>query len=138
MRNGRPIQDRNLRHGLREAQRQQEALMRNKQIGRAAFNALARDLIDKGLLIEAGFAGLRAQASRVTRAQRTMHPDAPPDQVREMRMAFFAGAQHVFGSIMQALDPGAEPSEADFSRMDKIAAELHAFIEQWTNDLRRT
>ena len=108
--------------------RQQEALMRNKQPERAALDTLARDLIDKGLLIEAGFASLRAQA---------MHPDAPPDQVREMRAAFFAGAQHVFGSIMQALDPGAEPSAADFSRMDKIAAELHAFIEQWTNDLRR-
>ena len=96
--------------------------MATEQSGRAALDALARDLIDRGLLIEAGFAVLRAKA---------MHPDAPPDQVREMRMAFFAGAQHLFGSIMQTLDPDADPTDADLSRMDKIAAELQAFSNQW-------
>lgn len=86
------------------------------------LDKLARDLTDKGLLIEAGFAGLRGQA---------MSPNAPADQVREMRMAFFAGAQHLFGSIMQVLDPEAEPTAADMLRMSKIADELQGFIDDF-------
>ena len=89
---------------------------------REALDQLERDLIDKGLLIEAGFASLRAMA---------MAPDAPPEQVHEMRMAFFAGAQHLFGSIMQTLDPEAEPTDADMRRMDRIDAELRAFIDDF-------
>jgi hypothetical protein len=84
---------------------------------------LTKELIGKGLLIEAGFATLRARA---------IHPDALDDQVREMRMAFFAGAQHVFGSIMQVLDPDDGPTEADMRRMSAVHAELETFITEFT------
>jgi hypothetical protein len=86
---------------------------------------LARGLTDRGLLIEAGFVGLRLAA---------MDKDASEIQVREMRMAFFAGAQHLFGSIMGILDPGEEPTEKDLKRMDLISNELTAFYDDFTKN----
>lgn len=76
-------------------------------------------LADEGKIIEAGWLALRLKA---------MAPDAPPLQVQEMRMAFFAGAQHLFASIMDILDPGSEPTDRDLRRMDLIDKELRAFI----------
>ncbi len=89
---------------------------------RRQLDRLARALIDQGLLIEAGFASLRAVA---------MSRTAPPEQVIQMRLAFFAGAQHLFGSLMQALDPDAEPTADDERRMSCISAELDRFIEEF-------
>ena len=77
---------------------------------------LTKDLTDKGLLIEAGFAALRHMA---------IAKDASAEQVDEMRGAFFAGAQHLFASIMSILDPGdEEPTENDLRRMSLITDEL--------------
>lgn len=90
---------------------------------RAELDALTRSLTDAGLLIEAGFAGLRAVA---------IDRDAPPDQLHEMRLAFFAGAQHLFGSIMSILDPGTDPTVADMSRMGQIHTELERFVVEFT------
>ena len=50
--------------------------------------------------------------------------DAPAVQLREMQLAFMAGAEHLFSSIMGILDPGEEPTDADLSRMDLIHKEL--------------
>jgi hypothetical protein len=90
---------------------------------RAFLEQLSRDLTDQGKLIEAGWVGLRLAC---------IDERAPADQLREMRMAFFAGAQHLFASIMTILEPGAEPSDADLGRMDLIHRELKAFAEQFT------
>jgi len=49
-----------------------------------------------------------------------------------MRNAFFAGAQHLFSSIMTILEPDAEPTEKDMQRMDLIDKELRAFINDFT------
>jgi len=83
---------------------------------------LCRELVDKGLLIQAGWVALRLTA---------IHQDAQQNQLDEMRMAFFAGAQHLFGSIMGILEPDAEPTEADLRRMDQIHRELDTFLEQF-------
>ena len=80
-------------------------------------------LTDEGRLMEAGWIGLRLA---------TGLEDAPADQLREMRMAFFAGAQHVFHTIMTIMDDDAEPTEADLRRMEFIDAELKAFIRDFT------
>lgn len=82
---------------------------------------LTKRFVDEGKIIEAGFASLRIMA---------IPKDAPEVQVREMRMAFMAGAQHLFSSIMSILEPGAEPTEADLRRMDIINAELEAFTRE--------
>jgi hypothetical protein len=81
-----------------------------------------RKLADSGKLVEAGFWGLRIAA---------IPDDAPQVQVDEMRNAFFAGAQHMFGSIMQILEPGSEATEKDLHRLTLIDIELREFIEQF-------
>lgn len=83
---------------------------------------LTRNLTDSGKLIEAGWMGLRFMS---------IPPDAPKVQIDEMRMAFFAGAQHLFGSIMGILDPGSEPTDGDMRRMEQIDAELKSFIVEF-------
>lgn len=82
---------------------------------------LTKRFADEGKLIEAGFAALRI----------TSIPAAASEtQVREMRMAFMAGAQHLFGSIMSILEPGADPTTGDLRRLDLINAELEAFARE--------
>lgn len=80
--------------------------------------AVAQDLTERGLLIEAGFVSLMLAA---------IPPDAPQVQLVEMRTAFFAGALHVFASLMSILDPGEEPTDADLARMSQINDELERF-----------
>lgn len=89
---------------------------------RAHLERLSKELTDKGKLIEAGWVGMRLAAIPL---------DAPSVQLDEMRNAFFAGAQHLFSSIMTILEPDAEPTDADLSRMDLIDKELRNFIEQY-------
>lgn len=60
---------------------------------------------------------------------------APAMQVREMRKAFFCGAQHLFASIMTILDPGREPTEADEQRMTAIHNELQEFLKELKQEL---
>jgi hypothetical protein len=48
-----------------------------------------------------------------------------------MRGAFFAGAQHLFASIMVIMDPGAEPTAADLARMSQIHEELERFVRDY-------
>lgn len=85
-----------------------------------AIKELIKKLSDEGKLIESGWMAMRLAA---------IEPNAPEIQVREMRMAFMAGAQHLFTSIMGILEPGAEPTEADLRRLDLIDKELRAFVK---------
>ncbi len=90
-------------------------------IERAALD-VTKELTDKGKLIEAGFAAFR---------HFVIAKDAPAIQVQEMQLAFMAGAEHLFSSIMGILDPGDEPSAADLRRMDLINTE----IDTWRGKL---
>lgn len=89
-------------------------------VDRALLERVTKELIDQGKLLEAGWIGLRL---------RVIPDDASATQLDEMRMAYFAGAQHLFSSIMSMLDPDAEPTENDLGRMDLISAELNNFLE---------
>jgi hypothetical protein len=89
----------------------------------ATLQRFARTLTDEGKLIEAGWIGMRLAA---------IARDAPQIQLDEMRMAFFGGAQHLFGCLMSILDPGDEPTEADYRRMELIDAELKEFIAAYS------
>jgi hypothetical protein len=88
------------------------------RLERAEIDRLTRELTDRGKLIEAGWLGLRLAV---------ISPTAPPVQLDEMRMAFFAGAQHLFSSILGILDPGSEATDGDMARMDQIHTELREF-----------
>ncbi|WP_439604730.1 hypothetical protein [Shinella sp.] len=89
---------------------------------RAHLQRLERELVDKGKLIEAGWVGLRLAA---------VPDNASPVQLEEMRNAFFAGAQHLFSSIMSIMEPGSEPTSNDIARMGYIDAELRDFIDKF-------
>jgi len=90
---------------------------------RAFLQRLSRELTDQGKLIEAGWISLRIACEL---------ENAPPIQLQEMRNAFFAGAQHLFSSIMTILEPDAEPTDKDLERMDLIDKELKAFVNDFT------
>ncbi len=86
------------------------------------IDKVCAELADKGLLIEAGWEGLRLLSIPAT---------ASATQVMEMRNAFFCGAQHLFASIIGIVDPGEEPTDQDLHRMDLIDKELQKFIETY-------
>ena len=85
------------------------------------LDELARQLVDAGKLIEAGWVSLRMTV---------LPPDASETQLDETRFAFFAGAQHLFASIMSFLDSDMEPTERDLLRMSKLQTELDEFLEE--------
>lgn len=78
-----------------------------------------RALTDTCQLIEAGWRSYELIV---------MNENAPDIQRKETRMAFFAGAQHLFGSIMVILEPGTEPTEKDLARVNQINTELRNFV----------
>lgn len=88
---------------------------------RQFLTQLSRKLADEGKLIEAGWIGLRLAA---------IPHNAPAVQLSEMRMAFMAGAQHLFSSMLDVMEEGHEPTDNDMNRMDLINAELEAFAEE--------
>ncbi len=83
--------------------------------------ALTKELTDRGKLIEAGWVSLQLVA---------IPEDATQEQLTEMRMAYFAGAQHLFASIMGILEPGEEPTDNDMNRLTLIHEELDRFVEE--------
>jgi len=83
---------------------------------------LEKEFVDKGLLIEAGWVALRTLS---------VPENAPQIQLDEMRTAFFAGAQHLFSSIMSIMDEDAEPTADDMRRLDLINKELETFIAEY-------
>jgi len=92
-------------------------MSKRKLIEKVAIE-VTKELTDKGKLVEAGFAAFR---------HLMIAKDAPPLQVSEMRLAFMAGADHLFASIMSIMDPGEEPTDRDLARMDLI----HRELEEW-------
>lgn len=88
---------------------------------RQFLEQLSRRLADEGKLIEAGWVALRIQAIPL---------NASAVQLQEMRMAFMAGAQHLFASMMGILEEGVMETENDLRRMDLINKELEAFGEE--------
>lgn len=94
---------------------------------RQFLEALTRQLANDGKLIEAGWVAMRLHAIPL---------NAPAIQLQEMRLAFMAGAQHLFWSMLAMLDPEPEETPDDMGRMDLIHKELEAFrgeIELWVS-----
>lgn len=50
-------------------------------------------------------------------------------QVRETQLAFFAGAQAIFSRLVNGLEPGSEPTEADLMMVSDLDQELRQFVE---------
>lgn len=87
---------------------------------RQAHDEFIKRAVDQGKLLEAGFLALRLQ----------ILPNAPDHAVNTARMLYMAGAQHLFASLMAAMDPDRDPTPQDMRRMALIAGELEAFEPQ--------
>ena len=94
----------------------------------AEIAKLAKAATDKGLLVALGFLGFR---------RFFLGKDATDRQVADAQRAFYAGAQHLYGSIMGILEEGAEPTENDLKRMALVDAELRDFYEQMQAFLKK-
>lgn len=98
--------------------------MNKEQIVNQAAVEVTKTLVDQGKLVEAGFALFRMYV---------IDKDASDLQVAEMQMAFMAGAEHVFRSILAIMggdpDSGDEPTEKDMARMGMINDELERWRE---------
>lgn len=90
---------------------------RRHKARRELADAIAKRWADEGQLVEGGWQAFAHMALA----------DCGPLQLAEMRKAFFLGAQHVFASILNTLDPGKEASEADLTRMSALHRELEGF-----------
>jgi hypothetical protein len=77
-------------------------------------------LVHAGRLIEAGWIGMRA----------SMHPDAPAEQIYEMRLAFFAGAHHLFFNIVAAARRD-DDNNRETVTLGMIDRELHEFADEY-------
>jgi len=88
---------------------------------RQFLEQLTRRLADEGKLIEAGWVALRLQ---------TIPLNAPAVQLQEMRIAYMAGAQHLFASMIGMLEDGGMETKNDLRRMDLIHKELEAFTKE--------
>ena len=93
---------------------------RAKRIKEIALE-MATHAVKEGKLIEAGWSAFRIII---------IHPEATAKQLENARMAFFAGAQHLYGSLISVLDPGAEPTANDLIMMEKIHNELEAWKKE--------
>lgn len=82
---------------------------------------LARKLTDRGLLIEAGW---------MSYLYVVLPKNASDVQIRETRKAFFAGAQHLFATMLTVLEPGTEATDNDLNRMTQINEELERFLDE--------
>lgn len=88
---------------------------------------LGRKLTDEGKLIKAGWVLFEAM---------TLPPSASQAQRDDMEIAFFAGAQHLFGTLSDIMVDDDEPTETDLNRVDQIDTELTRFAELMTANLR--
>lgn len=88
---------------------------------RKVLEELSRKLADDGKLLEAGWVAFRIAA---------LPQQLTADQLRAMRLAYMAGCQHLFGSMMTMMEEDREPTAADMKRMDLINNELNAFVEK--------
>lgn len=84
------------------------------------LDAITKEFVDKGMLIEAGWKAYELISCPA---------DIPPWQREEMRVCFFAGAQHLWASIINFLEEGKEPTLADERRMTLIHDELQRFYD---------
>lgn len=94
---------------------------------RKLHDALAKKFTDEGRLIELGWQ---------TMLLFVVPKDASQAQIADMRNAFFAGAQHLYASMMSIMDDDREPTAADLNRMSLIHNELEAFRKEVTSTHR--
>ena len=80
----------------------------------------AQKLAAEGRLLESGWSRLR---------ETWPGPETAPEQVALLRVAYFAGAQHTWASVLLLMG---EDSSKDMERVRQVRAELEAFRTEWS------
>jgi hypothetical protein len=62
-------------------------------------------------------------------ARAVMPKDAPAEQRREMRRAFYAGAQGILFKVIATFAPETEPTDSDLAIMEDLERELSDFAD---------
>jgi hypothetical protein len=88
---------------------------------RAFLERLTKQLANEGKLVEAGWVALRLNC---------ISDKAPAIQLQEMRLAYMAGAQHMFASLIGIMDEDRKPTADDMKRMELIANELKGYEQE--------
>lgn len=91
---------------------------------RRIHDELMKRFTAEGKLIEAGWQSMLLLV---------LPKDASAIQVKEMRNAFFMGAQHLYAALMCIMDADREPTANDLKKMELIHNELEAFRMEVTN-----
>lgn len=99
-----PEQDREMHERFREAE------------------TAAQRLAAEGRLLESGWSRLK---------ELWLSPETSPEQVAMLRLAFFAGAQHTWTSVLALMG---DDSASDMERVGQVAAELEAFRKEWARE----
>ena len=66
-------------------------------------------------------------------ARLVLPKEAPADQRREMRRAFYSGAQAILFNVIASLDEEPEPTGEDLRIIDGVGRELEDFAEMVKN-----
>lgn len=97
--------------------------MPKKRVLDEVAEQITKGLVDDGKVIEAGW---------ISYWKMVVPPDAGRVQIEECKLAFMAGAQHLFDTINSVLEEGEDATEADVHRMRMIASELIEWRERVT------
>jgi hypothetical protein len=100
-----------------------------QQTIRYIADELTKRLVDEGKIVEGGWLGFLTMLE--------LPPTTSEAQKHDMRMAFFAGAQHIWGSLFTILEPGGEATPNDLRRLDLINNELVAFVDNLKMEAKR-
>lgn len=87
---------------------------------------ITKEFADQGLIIQAGWAAFCIIEDIEDEA------DLNP----KLKEAYFAGAQHLWSSVLSFLDEGSEPTITDLRRMDLIQQELDVWVERKKKELK--
>lgn len=82
---------------------------------REEVNRITRAATDDGRLIELGWLAFKATV---------IPPNASKAQIEDLQIAFFAGSQHLWASVLSFLEDGKEATVADLRRMTLVHVEL--------------
>lgn len=84
-------------------------------IDKAYVERVVKELIDRGRPVEAGWMSYKIHVMPI---------DAPPGQFEECRRAFYAGAVHLFASVLRAVE---SDEDKGHDTLDKMRAELRLY-----------
>jgi len=63
-------------------------------------------------------------------SRQIIHKDAPEIQKREMRRAFYAGAQSILFRVIESFAPESEPTDEDLKIIEDLHQELQDFAKR--------